>query len=131
MNSEPLRTATKNADSFSQTKFRIYLVDDHPIIQQALTDMLNHERDLEVCGTAKSPPLALLDTPLAGPACTPAARTTVSGSPMAETPPWISTKHSPRLVNRPDGRFGVNRSEPPGDALLDAAVGPVFSCAQP
>jgi DNA-binding NarL/FixJ family response regulator len=59
MNSELLRTSTTDLGSFSQTKFRIYLVDDHPIIQQALTDMLNHERDLEVCGTAKSPPLAL------------------------------------------------------------------------
>lgn len=40
-------------------KRRIYLVDDHPIVQQALADMLNHEGDLEVCGTAKHPVTAL------------------------------------------------------------------------
>ena len=40
-------------------KRRIFLVDDHPIIQQALADMLNHEPDLEVCGTNKDPRTAL------------------------------------------------------------------------
>jgi DNA-binding NarL/FixJ family response regulator len=34
-------------------------VDDHPIVQQALADMLNHEGDLEVCGAAKTPSIAL------------------------------------------------------------------------
>lgn len=34
-------------------KHRILLVDDHPIVRQGLAEMLNHERDLEVCGTAE------------------------------------------------------------------------------
>src|SRR4051794_30767846 len=38
---------------------RIFLVDDHPIVQQALADMLNHEPDFEVCGTTKNARLAL------------------------------------------------------------------------
>jgi DNA-binding NarL/FixJ family response regulator len=40
-------------------KRRIFLVDDHPIIQQALADMLNHESDLDVCGTTKNARTAL------------------------------------------------------------------------
>jgi DNA-binding NarL/FixJ family response regulator len=61
-----------------QVKRRIFLVDDHPIVQQALTDMLNHEKDLEVCGTSKDaraclglverlrPDLVILDLVLQG-----------------------------------------------------------------
>lgn len=40
-------------------KHRIFLVDDHPIVQQALADMLNHERDLEVCGASQNARKAL------------------------------------------------------------------------
>jgi len=47
------RTGTPTA------KHRIFLVDDHPIIQQALADMLNHEEDIEVCGTTKNARTAL------------------------------------------------------------------------
>lgn len=57
---------------------RIFLVDDHPIVQQALADMLNHEADLEVCGSAENgrtvleeieelrPDLVILDLVLQG-----------------------------------------------------------------
>jgi DNA-binding NarL/FixJ family response regulator len=38
---------------------RVFLVDDHPIVQQALADMLNHEKELEVCGTTKNARTAL------------------------------------------------------------------------
>lgn len=57
MNSDETQPA--KSVSTSQRKRRIFLVDDHPIIQQALAEMLNHEGDLEVCGTAKHPPSAL------------------------------------------------------------------------
>jgi hypothetical protein len=78
---------------------------------------------------------------------------------MAETPPGFSNKHSPRLVNRPDGRFEIrcpqcermddqappigiglpiaNRTQAEsiarnhGHALPDAAVEAVFSYAPP
>jgi DNA-binding NarL/FixJ family response regulator len=34
-------------------KFRILLVDDHPIVRQGLAEMIDQERDLQVCGTAE------------------------------------------------------------------------------
>ena len=34
------------------TKHRILLVDDHPIVRQGLAEMINQERELLVCGTA-------------------------------------------------------------------------------
>lgn len=33
-------------------KGKILLVDDHPIVRQGLTEMINNEKDLVVCGTA-------------------------------------------------------------------------------
>src|SRR5438128_930485 len=55
MNLDSQRTppATSKTGSGPE-KRRIFLVDDHPIIQQALADMLNHEPDLEVCATGKN-----------------------------------------------------------------------------
>jgi DNA-binding NarL/FixJ family response regulator len=37
----------------NKTKYRILLVDDHPIVRQGLAEMINHEKDLHVCGTAE------------------------------------------------------------------------------
>lgn len=34
-------------------KYRILIVDDHPIVRQGLTEMINHQRDLAVCGAAE------------------------------------------------------------------------------
>lgn len=34
-------------------KSRILLVDDHPIVRQGLAEMINQEKDLNVCGTAE------------------------------------------------------------------------------
>src|SRR4029450_12986429 len=34
-------------------KFRILLVDDHPIVRQGLAEMINQQKDLVVCGTAE------------------------------------------------------------------------------
>ena len=36
-----------------KTKNRILLVDDHPIVRQGLSEMINQARDLAVCGTAE------------------------------------------------------------------------------
>ncbi len=36
-----------------KTKRRVLLVDDHPIVREGLTEMINHEEDLTVCGTAE------------------------------------------------------------------------------
>jgi DNA-binding NarL/FixJ family response regulator len=54
------RPSAPAADQDSaQKKNRIFLVDDHPIVQQALAEMLNHEPDLEVCGSAQTASSAL------------------------------------------------------------------------
>src|SRR3954466_4365142 len=36
-----------------KVKSRLLLVDDHPIVRQGLAEMINQERDLNVCGTAE------------------------------------------------------------------------------
>ena len=61
MNSDTARTPVKNSahPAAPASKHRIFLVDDHPIIQQALADMLNHEADMEVCGSTKTARTAL------------------------------------------------------------------------
>jgi DNA-binding NarL/FixJ family response regulator len=61
MNSDTPRMQSRNLSRAAATpaKHRIFLVDDHPIIQQALADMLNHEENLEVCGTTKTARTAL------------------------------------------------------------------------
>ncbi|MHC4604883.1 MAG: response regulator, partial [Planctomycetota bacterium] len=37
-----------------ENKTRILIVDDHPIVRQGLTELINHEKDLEVCGQAEN-----------------------------------------------------------------------------
>jgi DNA-binding NarL/FixJ family response regulator len=70
---EPDRTA-----AFKKAKRQILLVDDHPIVREGLTEMINHEDDLAVCGTAEEmnqaldqieklkPDLVVLDISLRG-----------------------------------------------------------------
>jgi DNA-binding NarL/FixJ family response regulator len=40
-------------------KKRVFIVDDHPIVRDGLTTIINHEKDLEVCGEADEPQEAL------------------------------------------------------------------------
>jgi DNA-binding NarL/FixJ family response regulator len=40
-------------------KRRVFLVEDHPIVRQGLEQMINHEPDLQVCGTAENAERAL------------------------------------------------------------------------
>lgn len=42
-----------------ETKARILLVDDHPLVRRALADLISEEQDLEVCGEASSVSAAL------------------------------------------------------------------------
>lgn len=61
-----------------KSKRTVLLVDDHPIVRQGLMQMINHEKDLVVCGTAEDsfqaldeiaalqPDLVLLDISLKG-----------------------------------------------------------------
>ncbi len=41
---------------------RILLVEDHPIVSRALTDLIRHEKDLDVCGIAEDYNSALAQT---------------------------------------------------------------------
>lgn len=59
MNSDLEPTPTSRTPKAAEKKSRVFLVDDHPIVQQALADMLNHEVNLEVCGTTTSARRAL------------------------------------------------------------------------
>jgi DNA-binding NarL/FixJ family response regulator len=45
--------------SKKQTKTRVLVVDDHPIVRQGLVQMIEHEPDLEVCGQAEDSHTAL------------------------------------------------------------------------
>jgi DNA-binding NarL/FixJ family response regulator len=36
-----------------KSKSRILLVDDHPIVRQGLAELIDHEKDLSICGTAE------------------------------------------------------------------------------
>jgi len=40
-------------------KWRILIIDDHPIVRQGLALLINHERDMEVCGEGDNPSEAL------------------------------------------------------------------------
>jgi DNA-binding NarL/FixJ family response regulator len=42
-----------------QPKTKIYLVDDHPLVREWLTNLINEEPDFEVCGQAESTRAAL------------------------------------------------------------------------
>src|SRR4026207_2448633 len=50
--------------SDSPRKFRVLLVDDHPIVRQGLTELINTTTDLLVCGEASTgkEALSLLET---------------------------------------------------------------------
>ena len=40
-------------------KIRVILVDDHPLVREGLTNLINQQPDLEICGEAASEPMAL------------------------------------------------------------------------
>lgn len=64
--------------NISETKAKVLIVDDHPIVRQGLTQLLNGEADLVVCGEAETarramaaiteldPDLAIVDITLQG-----------------------------------------------------------------
>jgi DNA-binding NarL/FixJ family response regulator len=65
-------------DGMQKRKSRVFLVDDHPLVREHLTAMLQREADLEVCGEAgdthtalsliavSTPDLVILDISLKG-----------------------------------------------------------------
>ncbi|MFO1487518.1 MAG: response regulator transcription factor [Verrucomicrobiota bacterium] len=57
-----MRKASKTAKNV-----RVFLVDDHPLVRQALKDAIGHECDLEVCGEAEDREEALKGIAAAAP----------------------------------------------------------------
>ena len=45
--------------NFLARKSRVFLVDDHPLVRDGLSTLINQESDLEVCGVAEDAPSAL------------------------------------------------------------------------
>ena len=43
----------------AKQKNRIFIVDDHPIVRKGLTQLINQEPDLTVCGEAENAEIAL------------------------------------------------------------------------
>ena len=52
--------AGKRKDRARKAKDRIVIIDDHPIVRQGLAELINHERDLVVCGEAEDAINAML-----------------------------------------------------------------------
>ena len=42
-------------------RHRIFLVDDHPLVRESLTNLINQQPDLTVCGEAEDVPSAMSD----------------------------------------------------------------------
>jgi DNA-binding NarL/FixJ family response regulator len=51
--------ATKTSTPAQNASHRIFLVENHPIVRQGLTQLINQEGDLEICGEAETPKQAL------------------------------------------------------------------------
>ncbi len=78
MTTATIRSNASSSALATLPKRKILLVDDHPIVRQGLAEMLNHEDDLTICGTAENtfealdqiekvkPDLVLLDITLKG-----------------------------------------------------------------
>jgi DNA-binding NarL/FixJ family response regulator len=49
----------KQQSETSESKTKIVIVDDHPIVRQGLAELINHEDDLVVCGQAEEAPEAM------------------------------------------------------------------------
>src|SRR6267143_2276097 len=58
------KIATANLDASmtpasGKAKRRVFLVDDHPLVREWLTNLINQQSDLLVCGEAESAPHAI------------------------------------------------------------------------
>jgi DNA-binding NarL/FixJ family response regulator len=49
----------KKQDKTNEKKTQVFIVDDHPVIRDGLTTIINHEQDMNVCGEAEDAHQAL------------------------------------------------------------------------
>jgi len=49
----------KKPDKINEKKIQVLIVDDHPVVRDGLTTIINHERDMYVCGEADNTHQAL------------------------------------------------------------------------
>ncbi len=52
-----------NASATAARKHRIFLVDDHPLVREGLTNLINEQNDLIVCGEAEDSAGAMTEIP--------------------------------------------------------------------
>jgi DNA-binding NarL/FixJ family response regulator len=52
-------TLKKKQDKTNENKTQVLIVDDHPVIRDGLVTIINHERDMNVCGQAEDAYIAL------------------------------------------------------------------------
>jgi len=63
----PMKSQTRLPPSLSTKKFKIYIVDDHPLIREGLVRFINLQPDLRVCGEATTSHQALKSIPVLKP----------------------------------------------------------------
>jgi DNA-binding NarL/FixJ family response regulator len=56
-------TMNSNASASAPRKHRIFLVDDHPLVREGLTNLINEQNDLIVCGEAEDSAGAMTEIP--------------------------------------------------------------------
>lgn len=56
---KPMLPGSHPPSDSSTAKYRILIVDDHPLFRHGIADLINAEPDLEVCGEADNAPSAL------------------------------------------------------------------------
>ena len=49
----------KKQDKTNENKTQVFIVDDHPVVRDGLTTIINYEQDMNVCGEAEDAPGAL------------------------------------------------------------------------
>jgi DNA-binding NarL/FixJ family response regulator len=57
--SKTKRVTTPVAPAVDKRKYRVVLVEDHPIVRQGLAQLINHQPGLSVCGEAENAAKAL------------------------------------------------------------------------
>ena len=125
--------SVENMPPRQRTKHRILLVDDHPLVRRGVADLLNREKDLEVCGEAADvieamrelerthPDLVLVDLTLKSGHGIELIEKIKAGDPRVKT--LVSSMHDETLFAErvlQAGAMGYLTKQEPPDTLLGA-----------